>query len=74
MVNRPVVIHHYIDVGDPQKDSKAARCSCGWIGRVSDAEEMTDWEYHIELMAMSAGHVYANAWHTGRLGDEESEN
>ncbi len=57
-----MVTHHYVDVQDPQRDPTAAICTCGWIGRVPDAEDMTTWEYHVELMALSAGHVYANAW------------
>lgn len=57
-----VARNHYVDVGDPQRNSRMAICSCGWTATVPHADDLTDWEYHIELMAISSGHVYANAW------------
>ena len=53
---------HVVDVGDPQRDMELAQCSCGWKTRVPASEELSSLEAHAELMALSYGHVYANAW------------
>lgn len=56
-------INHYVDVGDPHMAGEdVAVCKCGWRTRVPDSEDMTTWEIHVMLMALAAGHVYANAW------------
>jgi len=63
------IIRHNVDVGDPQKDMELARCSCGWMERVPESDQLTSLEAHYELMTLAWGHVYANAW---MMGDDES--
>jgi hypothetical protein len=64
------VVNHYIDVGDAQRaGEEVAVCSCGWRERVSDSEDMTSWERHVELMALANGHYFANTW---MLPDDEA--
>ena len=58
-----MVERHVIDVGDPQRDMSLAQCTCGWKTRVPESDQLSSLEAHAELMALSYGHVYANAWH-----------
>ena len=67
------IIRHDVQVGDPQHDMDLAMCTCGWKTRVEASEELTSLEAHAELMAHAWGHVYANAWRTGDVDDDEWE-
>ena len=64
------MVRHLVDVGDPQKDMSLAQCSCVWKTRVPESDQLSSLEAHAELMALSYGHVYANAWHVPNSDEE----